>query len=263
MDYEDRRFICLENDDADTKKTKNKIKRVLIGTTLVVIYPVGILVGSVYLGKKLWNKIFKREKITACVILNVRRHDISSIKFQPGHPVADTVYVGHPGVPERYYPGCDFHRALLLDKYLEAVRLLRSLGATEVTINSVSGCSTELATSAKLNTILNQLGIEVEKHSKNEEDINSHWTFKEVNEAPRIPPDLFWYNDEPTWKEIANGRLEGKLSAFEIDLNYTKDFGVNAKLRGICESAGLDLGGSFTGFEATRWKMAGKFPNSR
>jgi hypothetical protein len=49
------------------------------------------------------------------------------------------------------------------------------------------------------------------------------------------------------------------LSEFELNLSYAKDFGVNAKLKAKCEAVGFELGGEFSDFETTTWKISGRF----
>jgi hypothetical protein len=201
-------------------------------------------------------------------ILHASRSLVSNVIFPIGHPIPNTVYVGHPGIPTRYFPLCDFHKALFADKYAEAVRLLRTLGAKEVEISYVSGWSEKWAASIGLHIPLmsfsnSSIGAGAKHSSKEDMQIIGRWEFRESNEAPRIPLDMVWYKDEPNWMEVANGRLEGRLSAFKLNLSYSKDFSVNSKLKATIEKCGLDLGGEFSDFEATTWKMSGSFPPLR
>jgi hypothetical protein len=58
---------------------------------------------------------------------------------------------------------------------------------------------------------------------------------------------------------VANARLESGLRAFTIDVNYTDDFGINASLKAKIASVGLELGGTFTEYRETVWKLSGTF----
>jgi hypothetical protein len=198
------------------------------------------------------------------IILDVNRVSLYNIKFPIGHPLENTVYVAHPADTVRYFPVCDFHKSLFAEKYMEAVRLLRSLGATEIKISSVSGWSKGWATSIGLKIPPSGSGIQGSAHGKNHEDMEiiGCWEFNNSDDAPNIPSDLLWYSDEPGWKEIARGRLARKLNSFELILHYTEDYGVDTKLKAMCESSGFELGGKFLGFETTTWRLAGKFPKS-
>jgi hypothetical protein len=81
---------------------------------------------------------------------------------------------------------------------------------------------------------------------------------------PALPQDLVWYEYEPTWKEIAEGRLEHNLQNFELNVEYTDDFGINlgliSKLGGSW--GGLDLGGKFENHKSTIWRIVGTFGTS-
>jgi hypothetical protein len=57
-----------------------------------------------------------------------------NLRFPHGHPLKNVVYVADPGVAGNYYPVASFHRILFEGKVAEALRLLRSLGATEISI---------------------------------------------------------------------------------------------------------------------------------
>jgi len=51
------------------------------------------------------------------------------LKFPPGHPLYDIVYVGHPLEPSVYVPMAGFHHFLFEEKFNELLTLLWSLGA--------------------------------------------------------------------------------------------------------------------------------------
>ncbi|HHD81300.1 MAG TPA: hypothetical protein ENK99_06910, partial [Campylobacterales bacterium] len=72
------------------------------------------------------------------------------LKFPPGHPLYDTVYVGHPIEPPIYIPMAAFHRFLFEEKFNELLTLLWSLCARKVTINYLNGYSGAFNAEGKL-----------------------------------------------------------------------------------------------------------------
>jgi hypothetical protein len=147
---------------------------------------------------------------------------------------------------------------------MEAVRLLRYLGADELEISQMFGSSTGWAGSAVAKLPFSECQFLAASTSKTDRNMRVTGRFEYVasREDPKLPPNLVWYNDEPSWKEIAEGRLQGRLSTFSLNLDYARDYGVNAKLKAQCDAAGFESGGIFCDFEMSKWTLAGKFPKS-
>ena len=72
-------------------------------------------------------------------------------------------------------------------------------------------------------------------------------------------PDAQWFEYEPTWKQIAEGRLSGGLKRIDILLRYEDDFGINAAIATSLEQLGFKIGGEFQKHEKTSWKFHGSF----
>jgi hypothetical protein len=66
-------------------------------------------------------------------------------------------------------------------------------------------------------------------------------------------------SSEPLWQEVANARLDSGLRAFTLEVNYTDDFGINASLKAKIAGVGLEIGGTFTEYRETVWKLGGTF----
>jgi hypothetical protein len=116
----------------------------------------------------------------------------TKITFPIGHPLKNTVYAGHPAVANLYYPLSDFHKALFAQKYMEAVKLLRSLGAGEIEISSVTGWSKDWAASAGV--AIPMTGVSLVRaggtgtSKRNEEmGIIGRWKFETLALAQRCP----------------------------------------------------------------------------
>lgn len=291
--YEDRRFICVYDDkelSEEASRSRFNLSRFIkvtgatstasaggvaiafpwlltagsvAGVTIPAIFPLlipvfvglGVTVGG---GNELL-KVFRKRK--GALILRASRSAVADIKFPIGHPQRNTVYVGHPGVADRYFTLSDFHSSLFAEKYAEAVRLLRSLGATDVEISYGSGWKKDWAAQANIEVpVVSSAKVSANGSFKEDIEIIGKWNFGVSKVKPRIPEQLVWYRDEPTWQEVANGRVEGRLASFAMDLTYKQDFGVNAALKAAAQKAKLEIGGQFTEFQSTVWKIKGNFP---
>jgi hypothetical protein len=215
---------------------------------------------AVAAGLELW-KARKRAQTANLPYLVVSDSQAVNLRFPNGHPLRKVVYVGDPGVAGDYYPIATFPRVLFAGKVAEAIRLLRSLGATEISIEYLQGFEQGGAVNLSASSPTGG-GVDAEAvvNRTNKARSGAKTTMQlSPTTPPHIPSDLVWFRTEPLWQEIANARLESGLRQFTIDVNYTDDFGINAKLEAKIASVGLGLGGSFTEFRETNWKLTGTF----
>jgi len=203
-------------------------------------------------------------------IIEAREHDIpvvplplsvaSEMNLKPGHPRENLLYAAHPCDPRTYVPAADFHRLTFEHKFSEVLRLLMHLGASTIEVEHVRGWGRDFA--GRLSAGIPQAGeegsAEVEAQSSSEERLLYHAELDGSND-PSLPDDLIWYNHEPTWQRIAEGRLEFGLQDFSLKLQYADDYGINADLKVDAEGAGFELGGSFEKHESTTWSIEGTF----
>jgi hypothetical protein len=145
-------------------------------------------------------------------------------------------------------------------KFCEAIRILRFLGATRIDVEHVKGKSTEWSSKLDMRVIAGKLSGEVSGISQSGSRLILRASFPGATN-PSLPEDLVWYLNEPTWQEIAEGRLKHSLQNFELYVQYVDDFGINSGLAGkfVKSSAGLDLGGKFEEHELTVWRLVGVF----
>lgn len=188
-----------------------------------------------------------------------RYHQASAVTRLPtGHPLNNVVYVADPGVPGRYFPVSSFHRAMFDDKYSEAIRILRSLGAERIEIEYVQGFEGTGGFTFSTSNVQGDPQGAIKLSSKRSIGATLVMELRPEGRA-RLPRDLVWYRSEPLWQEIAEARLEHRLQSFDLELRYQDDFGVNAELIAKIEDVGLELGGDFSRFRETVWKMKGVF----
>ncbi|WP_150274397.1 hypothetical protein [Paenibacillus tepidiphilus] len=81
----------------------------------------------------------------------------------------------------------------------------------------------------------------------------------EGNPSASLPESLVWYHHEPTWKQIADGRLKYGMKDFSLTVRYEDDLGVNTGLKLAATKANLEIGGSFEDHQSTVWKIIGEF----
>ena len=203
-------------------------------------------------------------------IIEAREHDIpvvplplsvaSEMNLKPGHPRENLLYAAHPCDPRTYVPAADFHRLTFEHKFSEVLRLLMHLGASTIEVEHVREWGRDFA--GRLSAGIPQAGTEglaeVEAQSSSEERLLYHAEL-DGSDDPSLPDNLIWYNHEPTWQSVAEGRLDFGLQDFSLKLQYADDYGINADLKVDAESAGFELGGSFEKHESTTWSVEGTF----
>lgn len=146
-----------------------------------------------------------------------------NIIFPQGHPQEGNLYIVHPLVHNKYIPFCNYQMALLEEKLREFVKLVQSLGATQVSISSGNSCSDTKASNTVRDVLLGggwgpfsaNANYTSEKQSQTLEMISRHM---ELNQKfvpkgkPYVPDGLIWYQNEPSWQSIVSQRLNGGLA---------------------------------------------------
>ena len=205
-------------------------------------------------------KAWSKARESGLPVLAISREQAAQLSFPPGHPREGVVYVGHPSIPRHYYTLADFHRVMFEQKVAEAVELLMSLGATTIRAEHITGWSQEFSTKLSLGIPSVDAKTSVEASGKKRR--SAAMLFQATlrgGSIPRIPPNLVWFEHEPTWKTVANGRMQYGLEEFSLSITYMDDFGINLGVKASVTKAGLDVGGKFEGHESTIWKLTGKF----
>lgn len=197
-------------------------------------------------------------------VLPIELSTAQGLRFPPGHPRRNVVYVGHPVDAGSYIPAADFHRFLFEHKVAEALRLVRSLGAETVKVVYIEGWDSSAA--AKLGLSLPQavagadveVGLDAGRQGASTYEVLTKMRLAPSGE-PAIPADLVWTPHEPLWSELAHARIESGLTEIVIDIRSTDDFGVNAGLKVLIQKTGLDAGGEFVEHKKTTWRLEATF----
>ena len=66
---------------------------------------------------------------------------------------------------------------------------------------------------------------------------------------------------ERTWQKVALGRLNYGLRDFQLRLQYSDDFGIDASLAAKVQKGEFSLGGRFEKAQETSWLIEGEFGN--
>jgi hypothetical protein len=222
---------------------------------------VGVAAAAVEVGVESAAAAAKAGKEGFKVLAVSRTEAAQLLRFPPGHPRDRVIYVGHPALDPVYYPAAGFHRFTFEHKFSEAVGLLMALGATELEVEHVRGWSDAFAAnlSAPLPTAVPvRAGVTAERRDKT----GSSALFRAKlggSTEPTLPDDLVWFPHEPTWQQVADGRLKYGLQEFQLAVRYEDDYGIDAGFKLSVKKLGLDLGGSFQEYESTTWKINGTF----
>ncbi len=152
--------------------------------------------------------------------------DLSHLSFPTGHPKADTLYVAHPKVANRYVPMESYQLEFAEDRVREFCELAQSLGALRIDISVEKGIINEKESrtvkSAGVGVSYKGYGVSAGKNRELGErlieeishHINLRQTFK-PNRKPFVPDGLCWFDTEPSWQRLARQRIDGNLLSHE------------------------------------------------
>lgn len=253
--------------------------------------------------KKEWDNYLNREyndrklimtidedHIAGCVaegIVVFRLSNIPSrIKFPLGHPVSGQLYIGHPFKPDLYVPYEMYEETFFVDKVHELCDLLKCLGATDITIESVNGRSvSELYSDSR--SVGGELGLKnfsgggsYVRSSSGEkgETSNSrramHFKFDPVHK-PYVPEGLVWYPESAEWQRLVQNRISGNMLEYSEYLSTVQTRMVNStEEEKIKASAGIlwakanvnvekSTSNSFKESAETEWKVNVTFRSTK
>lgn len=161
------------------------------------------------------------------------------ITFPVGHPIANHVYVGHPYLAGKYMPIEEYQLELVEDKVREFCQIAQYLGATEISIECLNSNSNEQSDnsgnsiSGSVDALRNgsaQYKSEFSRHMIDSlsNAINLHQTFFPT-QAPSLPDNLVWYQNEPSWQRLYEQRIRGGLLSHEERIETIKSQVVDSR----------------------------------
>ena len=186
----------------------------------------------------------------------IGRAEASVVRLDQGHPLTNVLYVGHPARRELYYPAAEFHRRVFEHKFVEAVTLLTSLGASRIVVQQEEGETRD----RERTSIARGLGFTRIRKEESRSGAEFQAEFP-GSTKPSIPDGLCWYLDEQTWRMIAHTRIVGGAQRTSLKVIYTTDYGIDTRIVKASRICGVNLGGKFQQQRDTIWRLDADFPS--
>jgi hypothetical protein len=192
-------------------------------------------------------------------IVTISNSQANNLIFPPGHPQKGCVYVCNPVQPKAYFPLAEFHRMMLESKFSEIISILMSLGAESISVERIIGINSEITIECDAKTVTkDSVGCSISQTKNQDKSFIFDAKLKPKNK-PKLPNKLVWYEFEPTWQVITNGRMECGLQKFMLNVTYLENYGITADLNSSIKGNGLSVGGEFKEHQSTIWKVSGEF----
>ena len=209
----------------------------------------------------------------------VPKSQLEYLSLPPGHPRDNVVYLGHPAISNNYMPVAGFHRTVFEHKLSEVISLLMHLGAKKINIKHMQGWGLEFLMQLDTGLLIAEAREEIKAKTlldiyklkanvapeqpavapKAAEQVMIINTSQRNEQKAMLPDHLVWYQFEPTWQWVSDGRIKFGLKQFVLDLNYREDYDINLELKDKLQKAGFNLVGEFESPVATKWRIFGEF----
>lgn len=153
--------------------------------------------------------------------------NMPKISFPLGHPIENELYVAHPYTSNKYVTFDNYEIDFLNERVHEFCELAQALGATEVTIETIStkerNYDLTKNTSGEFKSNLGVKDIKIEagpesKHDEKTSDVESilhgisiYQTFSKPKKEITLPKNLTWFDHEPSWQQLYRQRMMGNL----------------------------------------------------
>ena len=209
-------------------------------------------------------------------------HLPSCIDFPVGHPVAGTVYIGNPFVPNMYKPFEGYEYEFFLSKVNEYCRLLQCLGATEISIRTLKGKSASGMTASNVHVDGSagskraSFSAEVNYRNQKRQEASSLTEMEIVQRfapmrKPYVPDGLVWYKEEVDWQSKVQQRLNGNMLEFNQRISTketsfvaaTEILDIKAQAALLWKKANINVDikseSEFKSSEETEWLVSVKF----
>ena len=103
-----------------------------------------------------------------------------------------------------------------------------------------------------------QAGASIGREASRNAEASVEAVFDPVGD-PYIPDSMAWFDHEPTWKNIADARMNSGLKVIDLELRYDDHFNIDADIAAKLNGLGFKLGGEFEKHERTLWKFHSTF----
>lgn len=175
---------------------------------------------------------------------------------QEGVIRAALVYVRVPTAAGLLVPFGKYDDWSLRNRHNEAIRIMNTLGAAEITCEAFGEVTVRRGLRAKVRG----RGAEL-THQRVE---NSGFDYRHIGagSAPRDPRPLLW-PDEPGFSAAVSSVLENEASQVEINIRANRTHAVDSTLGIQLKQLGFDLGGTTEHSATTRLHIVASFPQAR
>ena len=190
--------------------------------------------------------------------LMIGQSESGILHFDRGHPLKNVLYVGHPAKRDLYFPAAEFHRRVFEHKFIEAVTLLRALGARRIVVQQQQG---EVKEKERTGFIAG-LGFASARSQQSQLGAVFEAEFP-GHSNPSIPADLYWYPDEQTWQMISDSRIASGAEKTSLTVTYMTDYGIDTRVVKAAAKCGIDIGGKFQEQQNLVWRLDAEFPALR
>jgi hypothetical protein len=148
----------------------------------------------------------------------------------------------------------------LRDRYNEVIRIMNTLGASEIRCESFRERTKRRGLSGRL-TLMVKGGSASIEHERLE---NSSFDFrhKGAGAKPRDPRPLRW-NDEPGFSAAVTSVLENGATEVSINIRSNRTHSINGALGVGLKEIGFDLGGSTEHADVTTLQIYANFPEPK
>jgi tetratricopeptide (TPR) repeat protein len=191
--------------------------------------------------EKLWDLKETNNSISFHTVKDAKKY----FNFEPNHPVAMGAYAMSEIKPENYVSLSSFHNYCQSIKFKAFLELCASLGALEIYIESaeINNRKIDLQAGASKGLLGEFAGSYSSKKNASSGEVLA-FTFSEENSVMQ-DYNTPWLESEPTWREMRDRRKMFFAKTFEVEFNYTNDYGINGDLSVKLLDCSLDIGGSF------------------
>lgn len=167
------------------------------------------------------------------------------------------VYVRVPSEPGPFLvPFGEYDDWSLRDRYNEAIRIMNTLGASEIVCETYAEVSVRRGIRAK---VLGRGGELTQQRIQ-----NSGFDFRHngAGSSPRDPRPLRW-PDEPGFSAAVSSVLENGATDVDINIRSNRTHAIDGALGVELKKIGFDLGGLTQRSEATSLHIRASFPQGR
>jgi hypothetical protein len=214
----------------------------------------GVRVRGERMAHQVGSGIARRARGRDSVAAMIGRSEARVLRLDQGHPLDNVLYVGHPKKPDLYFAAADFHRRVFEHKFVEAINLLMSLGASRIVVEQDQGYSRD-------SERMGNLPIAFVRNKTEESRSGAAFEAEFPGSGrPVLPEDLSWFEDEETWRMIAKARIASGAEKTSLNVTYTTDYGINRQVAISAARGGLELGGKFKEQRDTVWRLDAEFP---